>query len=153
MVATDALELGIDVGELDAAICVTFPGTVASLRQMWGRAGRRRRGLAVYVAGQDALDQFFCRHPDEFIGRPVEAAILDHDNEQIASRHLIAAAYELPLTDEDDEIFGPRLARAGRAAGRRPASCAAPAAGCCRGAASSSPTGSRCARPRPTRSR
>ncbi|HVD39649.1 MAG TPA: DEAD/DEAH box helicase [Solirubrobacterales bacterium] len=107
VVATDALELGIDVGELDAAICVTFPGTVASLRQMWGRAGRRRRGLAVYVAGQDALDQFFCRHPEEFLGRPVEAAILDHGNEQIASRHLIAAAYELPLTDEDDEVFGP----------------------------------------------
>jgi DEAD/DEAH box helicase domain-containing protein len=107
VVATDALELGIDVGELDAAICVTFPGTVASLRQMWGRAGRRRRGLAVYVAGQDALDQFFCRHPEEFIGRPVEAAILDHTNDQIASRHLIAAAYELPLTDEDDDVFGP----------------------------------------------
>ncbi len=106
VVATDALELGIDVGELDAAICVTFPGTVASLRQMWGRAGRRRRGLAIYVAGQDALDQFFCRHPDEFIDRPVEAAILDHENDQIASRHLIAAAYELPLTDSDDEIFG-----------------------------------------------
>ncbi len=106
VVATDALELGIDVGELDAAICVTFPGTVASLRQMWGRAGRRRRGLAVYVAGQDALDQFFCRHPEEFLGRPVEAAILDHGNEQIASRHLIAAAYELPLTDSDEEIFG-----------------------------------------------
>jgi DEAD/DEAH box helicase domain-containing protein len=106
VVATDALELGIDVGELDAAICVTFPGTVASLRQMWGRAGRRRRGLAVYVAGQDALDQFFCRHPEEFLGRPVEAAILDHGNEQIASRHLIAAAYELPLTAADEEIFG-----------------------------------------------
>ena len=107
VVATDALELGIDVGELEAAICVTFPGTVASLRQMWGRAGRRQRGLAVYVAGQDALDQFFCRHPEEFLGRPVEAAILDHGNEQIASRHLLAAAYELPLTDEDDGIFGP----------------------------------------------
>ena len=106
VVATDALELGIDVGELDAAICVTFPGTVASLRQMWGRAGRRRRGLAVYVAGQDALDQFFCRHPEEFLGRPVEAAILDHANEQIAARHLIAAAYELPLSEEDDEVFG-----------------------------------------------
>jgi DEAD/DEAH box helicase domain-containing protein len=128
VVATDALELGIDIGELDAAICVTFPGTVASLRQMWGRAGRRRRGLAVYVAGQDALDQFFCRHPDEFIDRPVEAAILDPENEQIAARHLLAAAYELPLSDEDDEIFGAswrdraeRLATAGelrRAGGR-----------------------------------
>jgi DEAD/DEAH box helicase domain-containing protein len=128
VVATDALELGIDIGELDAAICVTFPGTVASLRQMWGRAGRQRRGLAVYVAGADALDQFFCRHPDEFVGRPVEAAILDHESEQIASRHLIAAAYELPLSGEDDEVFGPawreraeRLASAGelrRAGGR-----------------------------------
>jgi DEAD/DEAH box helicase domain-containing protein len=107
VVATDALELGIDIGELDAAICVTFPGTVASLRQMWGRAGRRRRGLAVYVAGQDALDQFFCRHPDEFIGRPVEAAILDHASEQIAGRHMVAAAYELPLSEEDAEVFGP----------------------------------------------
>ena len=128
VIATDALELGIDVGELDAAICVTFPGTVASLRQMWGRAGRRRRGLAVYVAGHDALDQFFCRHPDEFLERPVEAAILDHSNEQIAARHLLAAAYELPLTDADEEIFGPgwreraeRLVAAGelrRAGGR-----------------------------------
>ena len=106
VVATDALELGIDVGELEAAICVTFPGTVASLRQMWGRAGRRREGIALYVAGQDALDQFFCRHPEEFLGRPVEAAILDHENEQIASRHLIAAAYELPLSEGDGEFFG-----------------------------------------------
>jgi len=106
VVATDALELGIDIGELDAAICVTFPGTVASLRQMWGRAGRQRRGLAVYVAGHDALDQFFCRHPDEFIGRPVEAAILDPESDQIASQHLVAAAYEMPLTDADDRIFG-----------------------------------------------
>src|SRR5689334_8887415 len=126
VVATDALELGIDVGELDAAICVTFPGTVASLRQMWGRAGRRRRGLAVYVAGQDALDQFFCRHPEDFLGRPVEAAILDHESEQIAARHLVAAAYELPLGDEDDEIFGAgwreraeRLVSAGELRGAR----------------------------------
>jgi DEAD/DEAH box helicase domain-containing protein len=104
--ATNALELGIDVGELDAAICVNFPGTVASLRQMWGRAGRRRRGLAVYVAGQDGLDQFFCRHPDEFLGRPVEAAILDHRSEQIQMQHLVAAAYEAPLGPGDDEILG-----------------------------------------------
>ena len=104
--ATDALELGIDVGELDAAICVNFPGTVASLRQMWGRAGRRQRGLAVYIAGQDALDQFFCRHPDEFLERPVEAAILDHRSEQIQMQHLVAAAYESPLGPDDDEVFG-----------------------------------------------
>ncbi len=104
--ATDALELGIDIGELDAAICVNFPGTVASLRQMWGRAGRQRRGLAVYIAGQDGLDQFFCRHPDEFLGRPVEAAILDHRSEQIQMQHLVAAAYEHPLGPGDDEFLG-----------------------------------------------
>ncbi|MFL5868571.1 MAG: DEAD/DEAH box helicase [Thermoleophilaceae bacterium] len=108
VVATDALELGIDVGDLDAAICVNFPGTVASLRQMWGRAGRRSTGLAMYVAGEDALDQFFCRHPDEFLDRPVERAILDHESEEILLAHLAAAAYELPLSGEDADIFGPR---------------------------------------------
>jgi DEAD/DEAH box helicase domain-containing protein len=121
VVATDALELGIDVGDLDAALCVTFPGTVASLKQMWGRAGRRRAGLALYVAGEDALDQFFCRHPGEFLERPVEAAILDHTSEDIHLSHLCAGAYELPLTAEDAEVFGPdletsanRLVRLGR---------------------------------------
>src|SRR2546421_1166719 len=106
--ATSALELGIDVGELDAAICVTFPGTVASLRQMWGRAGRRQTGLAMYIAGDDALDQFFCRHPEEFLDRPVESAILDHENEDIHLPHLMAAAYELPIGDDDADFLGPR---------------------------------------------
>jgi DEAD/DEAH box helicase domain-containing protein len=108
VVATDALELGIDIGYLDAAICVTFPGTVASLRQMWGRAGRRSEGLALYIAGEDALDQFFCRHPDEFLERPVEAAILDHENDRIQHAHVLAAAYELPLSESDAEFLGPR---------------------------------------------
>ena len=111
VVATDALELGIDIGALDAAICVSFPGTVASLRQMWGRAGRRGRGLALYVAGDDALDQFFCRHPEEFLERPVEAAILDPENEQIYAEHLLCAAHEGPLNSRDpieSETLGPR---------------------------------------------
>ncbi len=152
--ATDALELGIDVGELDAAICVNFPGTVASLRQMWGRAGRRRRGLAVYVAGEDALDQFFCRHPDEFLERPVEAAILDHRSEQIQMQHLLAAAYEAPLGPGRRRDPRRGLAGARRAAGDRRRAAARP-----RRAlpdpqrATSSPGGSRCARPRPTASR
>ena len=106
VVSTDALELGIDIGQLDAAICVTFPGTVASLKQMWGRAGRRGRGLAVYIAGEDALDQFFCRHPDEFLRRPVEAAILDPDSPQIYAEHLLCAAHEAPLSDADAPILG-----------------------------------------------
>ncbi|MEX0992724.1 MAG: DEAD/DEAH box helicase [Solirubrobacterales bacterium] len=107
VVATSALELGIDIGQLDAAISVTFPGTVASLRQQWGRAGRRdRSGLAIYVAGEDGLDQFFCRHPEEFLDRPVEAAILDHSSERIYMRHLLAAAYEAPLELGDRETLG-----------------------------------------------
>ncbi len=108
VVTTDALELGIDVGVLDAAVVVTFPGTIASLRQMWGRAGRRRRGLAVYVAGEDALDQFFARHTDDFLDRPVESAILDHESEEIHLAHLLCAAHEGPMTAADDEFFGPR---------------------------------------------
>src|SRR5207247_4537327 len=106
--ATNALELGIDVGHLEAAVCVTFPRTVASLRQVGGPAGRRQTGLAMYVAGEDAHDQFFCRHPDDFLDRPVESAILDHESESIHLPHLVAAAYELPLTSEDREILGPR---------------------------------------------
>ncbi len=108
IVTTDALELGIDIGELDGALVVTFPGTVASLRQMWGRAGRRGHGLAVFLAGEDALDQFFCRHPDEFLDRPVEAAILDHESPLIYRRHLLCAAHEGPLSRADAEFLGPR---------------------------------------------
>jgi DEAD/DEAH box helicase domain-containing protein len=113
VITTDALELGIDIGQLDAAVVVTFPGTVASLRQMWGRAGRSSagrsgRGLAVYVAGEDALDQFFCRHPEEFLERPVEAAILDHESELIYRAHLLCAAHEGPLSHDDAEFLGPR---------------------------------------------
>ncbi|HMD52166.1 MAG TPA: DEAD/DEAH box helicase, partial [Solirubrobacteraceae bacterium] len=108
VITTDALELGIDIGELDAAVVVTFPGTVASLRQMWGRAGRRGRGLAVFLAGEDALDQFFCRHPEDFLDRTVEAAILDHESPLIYRRHLLCAAHEGPLSAADAEFLGPR---------------------------------------------
>jgi DEAD/DEAH box helicase domain-containing protein len=108
VVTTDALELGIDVGSLDAALVVTFPGTIASLRQMWGRAGRRTRGLALYVAGEDALDQFFARHTEDFLDRAVESAILDHESEEIHLAHLLCAAHEGPLSENDGEFFGPR---------------------------------------------
>jgi DEAD/DEAH box helicase domain-containing protein len=113
VITTDALELGIDIGALDAAVVVTFPGTVASLRQMWGRAGRstierRGRGLALYVAGEDALDQFFCRHPEDFLQRPVEAAILDHESPLIYRQHLLCSAHEGPLSHDDAEFLGPR---------------------------------------------
>ena len=113
--ATNALELGIDVGLLDAVISVGFPGTIASLRQQWGRAGRRGNGLAVLVATEDALDQFFMREPDKLLGRRVEAAILDHTNPRVLAGHVRAAAYEAPLTDERRGDARPGGARRQRA--------------------------------------
>ncbi|HST26474.1 MAG TPA: DEAD/DEAH box helicase [Gaiellaceae bacterium] len=104
--ATDALELGIDVGLLDAVISVGFPGTVASLRQQWGRAGRRGHGLAVLVASEDALDQYFMRAPETLLGRRVEAAILDHANPRLLDGHVLSAAFEAPLDDADRETLG-----------------------------------------------
>jgi DEAD/DEAH box helicase domain-containing protein len=104
--STDALELGIDIGLLDAVISVGFPGTVASLRQQWGRAGRRGHGLAVLVATEDALDQYFMREPDKLLGRRVEAAILDHANPRVLAGHVRAAAYEAPVDDADAAVLG-----------------------------------------------
>src|ERR671935_1118178 len=104
--ATNALELGIDIGLLDCVLSVGFPGTVASLRQQWGRAGRRGNGLAVLVASEDALDQYFMREPDALLGRQVEAAILDHENQRVLDGHVRAAAFEAPLDDADRELLG-----------------------------------------------
>src|SRR6266508_2118109 len=105
--ATDALELGIDIGLLDCAISVGFPGTVASLRQQWGRAGRRAKGLAVLVASEDALDQFFMREPEALMDRRVEAAILDHANPRVLDGHVRSAAFEAPLDEHDTPFLGP----------------------------------------------
>jgi DEAD/DEAH box helicase domain-containing protein len=111
--ATDALELGIDIGSLDCAISVGFPGTVASLRQQWGRAGRREKGLALLVASEDGLDQFFVNEPAALLERTAEAALIDHATPRILDGHVLAAAYEGPLTDADAAILGPEaLARA-----------------------------------------
>jgi DEAD/DEAH box helicase domain-containing protein len=104
--ATNALELGIDVGLLDCVISVGFPGTVASLRQQWGRAGRRGHGLAVLVASEDALDQYFMREPRALLSRRVEAAILDHENQRVLDGHVRAAAFEAPLDDADRDVLG-----------------------------------------------
>jgi DEAD/DEAH box helicase domain-containing protein len=104
--ATDALELGIDIGLLDCAISVGFPGTVASLRQQWGRAGRRGHGLAVLIASEDALDQYFMREPEMLLERSVEAAILDHANPRVLDGHVRAAAFEAPVDDADRATLG-----------------------------------------------
>jgi DEAD/DEAH box helicase domain-containing protein len=104
--ATDALELGIDIGLLDCAISVGFPGTVASLRQQWGRAGRRGHGLAILIASEDALDQYFMREPEMLLERRVEAAILDQANPRVLDGHVRSAAFEAPLDDADRATLG-----------------------------------------------
>ncbi len=106
VVATSALELGIDVGSLDVSLVTGFPGTMTSLWQRWGRAGRTGKGWAVLVAGQDALDQYFMREPERLLSRAVEDAIVDLTNPHILEAHLCAAAYERPLDERDETYFG-----------------------------------------------
>ena len=98
VVATNALELGIDIGGMGAAILVGYPGTIAATMQQAGRAGRTRdAALAVLVAGADPLDQFLARHPDYFFGRSPEHALINPDNLLILLAHLHCAAFELPF--------------------------------------------------------
>ena len=103
VVATTALELGVDIGGLDACVLDGFPGTIASMRQQMGRAGRERQeSLAVLVAGQDQLDQWLMAHPTEVITRPPEPAVINPSNPYILHPHLGCAAFELPLTPADE---------------------------------------------------
>ncbi|HKX18007.1 MAG TPA: DEAD/DEAH box helicase [bacterium] len=104
--ATNALELGIDIGQLSAAVLVGYPGTIASTWQQMGRAGRRReRALAILVATSAALDQFIVRHPDYLLRQGAEEARTNPDNLLVLASHLKCAAFELPL--RDGETFGP----------------------------------------------
>ena len=106
--ATTALELGIDVGGLDAALLVGYPGTIASLWQQAGRAGRGKDpSLAMLIALGDPLDQYYMRHPNELLGKPHENALLDPDNVYILRRHLPCAAHETPLRVAGEDLAGP----------------------------------------------
>lgn len=105
--ATNALELGIDIGSLDATVQVGYPGTIASTWQQAGRAGRGvRESLSILIGLDGPLDQYFMRHPDELFGRSHEHALIDPDNVYILEKHLPCAAYELPITARDEKLFG-----------------------------------------------
>lgn len=105
--ATNALELGIDIGTLEACLINGFPGTVASVWQQAGRAGRREAAsLAVLIGHEDPLDQYYLAHPESLFGKPHEEAIVDLTNTQILAKHLRCAAFESPLTEEDEAYFG-----------------------------------------------
>ncbi|KXZ56975.1 hypothetical protein GPECTOR_1g880 [Gonium pectorale] len=114
LAATNALELGVDVGGLDVTIHLGFPGSVASLRQQAGRAGRRERAsVSLLVAFDGPLDQHWVRHPDELLGRSVESVQVDVSNMEVLQQHLLCAATEHPLLlGQDGPMFGPRLREA-----------------------------------------
>ncbi len=106
VVATNALELGIDIGSLDAVVMAGYPGTIASTLQRAGRAGRRQTtSIAVLVASSAPLDQYIVEHPDYFFTRSPEHAHINPDNLEISLNHLRCAAFELPI--RDNEKFGP----------------------------------------------
>jgi DEAD/DEAH box helicase domain-containing protein len=110
VVSTNALELGIDIGSLDSVIISGYPGTVISTWQQAGRAGRTNTdSLVTLVAFQNPLDQYFMKHPQDFFGRPHEQAIIDLNNRYISLGHIMCAASELPLTENDKKYFPERF--------------------------------------------
>ena len=106
VISTNALELGVDIGSLDAVVMAGYPGTVASTWQRSGRAGRRQNtSLAVLVASSAPLDQYIIEHPEYFFNRSPESAFINADNLEILLSHMKCAAFELPI--RNDERFGP----------------------------------------------
>jgi DEAD/DEAH box helicase domain-containing protein len=108
--ATSALELGIDIGELDASLLNGYPGTISSTWQQAGRAGRRRKEtLTILIAQEDPLDQYFMHHPKDFFRKPHEAVIFDAQNPFILKKHILCAVYERPLEERDKKFFSKKL--------------------------------------------
>jgi DEAD/DEAH box helicase domain-containing protein len=106
VISTSALEMGIDVGGLDACILVGYPGSMMATWQRSGRVGRAgKESLTAMVALPDALDQFFLDHPEQFLERPCERLVVDPVNDPVSRAHLICAAAEMPLCRADDQPY------------------------------------------------
>ncbi len=107
VVATVALELGIDIGDLEATVLTGYPGSIASTWQQAGRSGRGRRESLSFLIGLDSpLDQYFMHHPESFFQKSFENALVNPDNHYILRAHLLCAAWESPLCSEDEKFFG-----------------------------------------------
>jgi DEAD/DEAH box helicase domain-containing protein len=107
VVATNALELGIDIGSLEATVLTGYPGSIASTWQQAGRSGRRKtRSLSILIGVENPLDQYYMNHPDIFFGQTVENALVNPGNRYIVRAHLICAAWEKPLVAADKQYFG-----------------------------------------------
>ncbi|MBW1990432.1 MAG: DEAD/DEAH box helicase, partial [Deltaproteobacteria bacterium] len=120
VVSTSALELGIDIGSLNVCLLVGYPGTLTAAWQRGGRVGRGRSSSAVVlIAGEDALDQYFMRHPDQFFSRPMERAVINPENPVVAAKHLVCAAAELPLSTSEPLLENPALRRVAERLARR----------------------------------
>ncbi|MBA7505749.1 hypothetical protein ES706_04426 [subsurface metagenome] len=112
VVATTALELGIDIGDLEATVLTGYPGSIASTWQQAGRSGRGRDESLSFLIGLDnPLDQYFMRHPDFFFQKSFENALINPSNPYILRAHLLCAAWELPLSSNDENFFGALLAQ------------------------------------------
>ncbi|KLJ05396.1 DEAD/DEAH box helicase domain-containing protein [Blastomyces silverae] len=111
IVATNALELGVDIGSLDAVITHGFPYSISNLRQQSGRAGRRNKdSVSILVGDSYATDQYYMRNPDELFTKPNCELQVDLRNELVLEGHVQCAAFEMPIRpDEDTEYFGPQL--------------------------------------------
>ncbi|MCL5283495.1 MAG: DEAD/DEAH box helicase [Armatimonadetes bacterium] len=105
--ATNALELGVDIGGLDATIQAGYPGTITSTWQQAGRAGRSEgEALNILIATDNPLDQYLIRHPEALFGKPIELVVINIDNRRILGAHLICAAHESPIQENDLALFG-----------------------------------------------
>jgi len=111
--ATTALELGVDIGQLDATVLTGYPGSITSTWQQAGRSGRKGdRSLSVLIGRGDPLDQYFMHHPQSFFGKGFEHVLINQTNPYILKSHLLCAAWEHPLSDEDGKFFGAGFAGA-----------------------------------------
>lgn len=107
VVTTNALELGIDIGDIDASIIVGYPGSLSSIFQQSGRSGRKSESITIFITGSNPLDQYFVRDPEYIFSKHVESITVNPENSYIETPHMKCAAYELPLeVDRDVEYFG-----------------------------------------------